>query len=41
MTAAFSDTPASMLERFTAIIDSFIDDTAVLTLDQIAMRTGL
>ena len=41
MTAAFSDTPASMLERFTAIIDSFTDDAAVLTLDQIAMRTGL
>ena len=41
MTAAFSDTPASMLERFTAIIDSFSDDAAVLTLDQIAMRTGL
>lgn len=41
MTAALSDTPASMLERFTAIIDSFGDDAVVLTLDQIAMRTGL
>jgi len=42
MTAALSDiAPSSMLDRFTAIIDSF-DDTGVgLTLDQIAGRTGL
>ena len=41
MTAAFSDSPASMLDRFTAIIDAFDDDAAVLSLDQIAVRTGL
>ena len=41
MTAAFSDSPASMLDRFTAIIDAFGDDAAVLSLDQIAVRTGL
>ena len=42
MTAALSDTvSASMLDRFTAIIDAFDDAAGGLTLDQIAGRTGL
>lgn len=42
MTAALSDTaPASMLDRFTAIIDAFEDTSAGLTLDQIAARAHL
>ena len=41
MTAAFSDSPASMLDRFTAIIDAFDHEAPILTLDQIAVRTGL
>ena len=42
MTAALSDTaPASMLDRFTAIIDAFEDISAGLTLDQIAARAHL
>lgn len=42
MTAALSDTvSASMLDRFTAIIDAFGDAAGGLTLDQIAGRTGL
>lgn len=42
MTAALSDTaPASMLDRFTAIIDAFEDSSAGLTLDQIAARAHL
>lgn len=42
MTAALSDAaPSSMLDRFTAIIDAFDDDTAALTLDQISARTAL
>ncbi len=42
MTAALSETvSASMLDRFTAIIDAFDDAAVGLTLDQIAGRTGL
>ncbi len=42
MTAALTDTaPASMLDRFTAIIDAFEDTSAGLTLDQIAARAHL
>jgi len=42
MTAALSDTaPSSMLDRFTAIMDTFDDSAVGLTLDQIAGRTGL
>ncbi len=42
MTAALTDTaPASMLDRFTAIIDAFEDASAALTLDQIAARARL
>ena len=41
MTAALNDTSASMLDRFTAIIDSFDRNASILTLDQIAIRTGL
>ncbi len=42
MTAALSDAaPASMLDRFTAIIDAFEDVSAGLTLDQIAARAHL
>jgi DNA-binding IclR family transcriptional regulator len=42
MTAALTDTaPASMLDRFTAIIDAFEDASAALTLDQISARARL
>ncbi len=42
MTAALTDTaPASMLDRFTAIIDAFDDGSVSLTLDQIAARANL
>ena len=42
MTAALSDpAPTSMLDRFTVIIDCFAGGTQLLTLDEIAGRTGL
>ena len=42
MTAALSDpAPTSMLDRFTVIIDCFGGGAQLLTLDEIAGRTGL